>query len=83
MTNFKSKLEKSVSGTPAHIFAWGGGLGMNCKSIWEYPRMPVVGRLYGVRGGAPETFSNPRLIVQQETPCLNINMHPVLVENGR
>ena len=37
----------------------------------------------GVRGGAPEKFCNPRPIIQWETPCSNIDMHSVLVENGR
>ena len=37
----------------------------------------------GVRGGAPEKFCNPHPIIQWETPCLNIDMHTVLVENGR
>ena len=34
----------------------------------------------GVRGGGPEKFCNPRPIIQWETPCLNIDMHAVLVE---
>ena len=34
----------------------------------------------GVRGRAPEKFCNPRPIIQWETPCLNIDMHSVLVE---
>ena len=38
----------------------------------------------GGQGRKPlEKFCNPRSIIQWETPCLNIDMHPVLVENGR
>ena len=70
------------SGTPEHIFEWGGA-GMSYKSICKYATMAVVGRQYGVRGEAPEKFWNPRPISQWETPSLNIDMRPVLVENGR
>ena len=33
-----------ISGMPEHTFEWGGGLGMSCKSIWEYAILVVAGR---------------------------------------
>ena len=36
-------ISEFLSGTPEHIFEW-GGLGMSFKSIWEYTKMVVVVR---------------------------------------
>ena len=49
---------------------------MSCQCIWKQGKMGS--------GVEPlKNFANPRPIIQWETPCLNIDMHPVLVENGR
>ena len=62
------------TGTQEHIFEWGAGDEFQVHmKVWKK----------GVRGGAPEKFCNPRPIIQWETPCSNIDMHPVLVENSR
>ena len=66
----------STTGTPEHIFEWGDGAG-------DELQVHIAGRKTGVRGGAPEKFCNPHAIIQWETPCLNIDMHPIWVENGR
>ena len=64
-----------ATGMPEHIFEWGGA--------GDELQVHMKGCNNGVRGGAPEKFCNPRPIIHRETPCLNIDMHPVLVENGR
>ena len=40
--SFVANEDESDSGMPEHIFEW--GLGMSCKSTWEYVTMAVVGR---------------------------------------
>ena len=55
---------------------------MNWKSKWKCATMAVVGRQQEVRGGVPGKFCNALPIIQWETPCLKVDMHPVLVENG-
>ena len=72
----------SLTGTPEHIFEWGEAGGMSWKSIWKCATMAVVGRQQEVRGGVPGKVCNALPIIQWETSCLKVDMHPVLVENG-